>query len=117
MPLQQIKFGPRILDQIYDSRGFTIGSSGTPLQMILAGTVDINPPSIGANTQGSASATITGAQTTDLVFVKPPQLASGLVFVGAAITAANTLTVYLHNVTAAAIDDTAKTWHYLLIRL
>lgn len=117
MPLQQIKFGPRILDQLYDSKGFTIGGSGTPLALLNAGTVSIDPPSIGANTQGSASATISGALTTDLIFVKPPQLATGLVFVGAAITAANTLTVYLHNVTAAAIDDTAKTWHFLLLRL
>ena len=44
-------------------------------------------------------------------------LNSGLIFKGARVTASNTVTIYLHNVTGSAIDDTSKSWNYTWIDL
>jgi len=80
------------------------------------GTISLDPPSIGATTRGSVTFTLTGASTTDIIVMNPPSgLNDDLIFAGAAVTAANTVTVYLYNPTAGSINDTANTWSYLWV--
>ena len=81
------------------------------------GTVtSANPASIAAGGVGTVALTITGVDTTDLVFLNPRALANGLVMVKATVTAADTVTVSLLNTTAAAIDDAASDYDYLLTK-
>jgi hypothetical protein len=80
------------------------------------GTVAIDPASINATTRGGTTFTLTGAATTDIIIVNPPAtLNDDLIFAGAAVTAANTVTIYLYNPTAEAINETSKTFSYCWI--
>jgi hypothetical protein len=92
--------------------GLTVGS-GSTFYTVTAGTVSIDPGNITATTKGSATFTLTGANTGDRVFLQPPTgLNSGLLYCGADITATNTVTVYLYNKTEGDINDGANTWKY-----
>jgi hypothetical protein len=94
-----------------------VGSSGSVVKKILTGTASVNLPNITAATTGSATFTLTGAAAGDVVIVNPPALTAGLAFAGAAVTAADTVTVYAANVTAAAIDNAAANFTYLWVDL
>jgi hypothetical protein len=84
---------------------------------VLYGTVSVNRPAIGANTSTTFTVTITGVQTGDLVFLTPPSdIEPGLVFQGASVTAANTVTIRMRNVTGTAIAASTRTWSYMVIR-
>jgi len=84
---------------------------------VLYGTVSVDPPAIGANTSTTFPVTITGVQTGDLVFLTPPSTLEGeLIFQGANVTAANTVTIQMRNVSGAAVDGAARTWSYMVIR-
>lgn len=89
-----------------------IGSNDT-VYGVEFGTVALDPASINATTKGSVTFTLTGAKTTDLIVMNPPALNDDLLFVGATITAADTVTVYLYNTTAGSINDTERTWSYI----
>jgi len=77
------------------------------------GTVALDPASIAATTKGTVTFTLTGAATTDLIVMNPPALNDDLIFAGASVTAADTVTVYIYNPTAGAINDTERTWSYI----
>jgi len=80
------------------------------------GTVAIDPASIAATSRGATTFTLTGAKTTDIIIVNPPSgLNDDLLFVGAAVTAANTVSIYLYNPTASAIDQAEATFSYCWI--
>ena len=80
------------------------------------GTIAINPASIPTVSRAATTFTITGAKVGDVLVCNPPAtLNDDLLFVGAAITADNTATVYLYNPTASPIDDAVGTWTYLWI--
>jgi hypothetical protein len=84
---------------------------------VFYGTVSVNPPNIDANTSETFTVTITGVQTGDLVFLTPPSdIEAGLVFQGANVTGANTVTIQMRNVTGSAIDGDPRTWRYMVIR-
>jgi hypothetical protein len=84
---------------------------------IFYGTVSVDPPNINANTSTTFTVTISGVQTTDLVFLTPPSgIEEGLVFQGADVTAVNTVTIRMRNVTGAAVNGSARTWSYMVIR-
>ena len=118
MPLQTLKFGDHVLSQHYSAKGLAVGDGGKSVVYFDAGTVSVDPPSIAATSKGTVTVTIPRAATGDLVFLTPPDtLEAGLVFVGAAVTSANTVTIALYNTTAAAIDGIARTWSYLLLRV
>jgi len=115
MPLQKLTFGDHILDQHYAAKGLRV-NDGTSIVKVLAGTVNVDPPSIGATSNGTVAVTINGAATTDLVFLTPPHdLEAGLVLVGARVTAANTVTIALRNTTGSAIDGASRAWSYLIL--
>ena len=87
---------------------------GTLMRKIQSGTISINPPSIATITRAAVTFTLTGAAVGDRIVMEPPAaLNDDLVFVGARVTAADTVTVYIYNPTAGAIDDAAQTWNYL----
>lgn len=89
---------------------------GTTIKKIQAGTVAADPGSIAAQTRGSVDVTITGVATGDIVLMNPPNgLNAGLVYGGCRVTAANTVRLYLANLTAVAIDDGSNTYDYLWI--
>lgn len=96
--------------------GGIVGSTGDVVYGLDFGTASVDPASIAATTRGSVTFTLTGAQTTDIIIVNPPSnLNDDLIFAGAAITAADTVSIFLYNPTAAAIDDTARTFNYVWI--
>ena len=75
-----------------------------------------NPASIAAGAKGTVALTVAGLATTDQILsVNARGLATGLVVMGATITAANTITVQLHNTTEAAIDDDASIYDYSVL--
>lgn len=82
-------------------------------------TDTIDPPVIAAG--GRAAVTYTTAlfplHTTDVVVVSPPAgLESGLVFAGSDVLTDGVLTIYLNNVTGAAIDPAGQTWKIRALR-
>ena len=80
------------------------------------GTVAIDPASINATTRGGTTFTLTGAATTDIIIVNPPStLNDDLIFAGAAVTAADTVTIYIYNPTAGSIDQASATFSYCWI--
>jgi hypothetical protein len=94
--------------------GLRIGSAGTEINRVTKGTVSIDPGSIGTVARGAIAVTIAGVAIGDVVVMIPPaSLNDDLLFVGARVTAVDTVTVYLYNPTAAAIDDVAAIWDYL----
>lgn len=99
--------------------GLRVSSNeGVIVQQIQAGSVSVNPGSIGATTKGSVNVTITGIVPGDKILLDVPSgLNAGLLYVGHNITASNTLTIYLYNKTGGAIDDGAFTWNYMWFSL
>ncbi len=94
------------------------GSADAPIMRVVSGTVTVDPPSIAATTRGTATATIAGVAVGDLVEVYPPTtLEAGLIYCGCAVTGANTVTIYLYNTTAAAIDGAALSWRFVWVDL
>jgi hypothetical protein len=78
------------------------------------GTASCDPASINTVSRGSVTFTLTGAKTTDIIVVNPPaDLNDDLIFCGAAISAADTVSIYLYNPTGGSINDTARTWSYV----
>jgi len=84
---------------------------------VFYGTVSVDPPNINANTSATFTVTITGVETGDLVFLTPPSTLEGeLIFQGANVTAANTVTIRMRNVTGAGVDGASLDWSYMVIR-
>jgi hypothetical protein len=80
------------------------------------GTVAIDPASINATSRGGTTFTLTGAATTDIIIVNPPaDLNDDLIFAGAAVTATDTVTIYLYNPTASGINESSRTFSYCWI--
>lgn len=76
----------------------------------LAASASLNFPEVAAAGQQELTITVAGAATGDAVALAPPAtLTAGLVATGR-VSAANTVTVRLVNVTAEAIDPPAATW-------
>lgn len=81
-------------------------------------TVSINPGSIAATTRGSGTATVKDLAVGDVVIaVAHPGIADDLIYVGAEVSAADTVKINLYNPTAGAIDDGAISWTFLVIDL
>jgi hypothetical protein len=98
------------------SVGAIQASTGDMVYGLDFGTASVDPASIAATTRGSVTFTLTGAKTTDIIIVNPPaDLNDDLIFCGAAISAANTVSIYLYNPTGSAINDTARTFSYVWI--
>lgn len=83
------------------------------------GTFTLDAASIAAAAQGIETVTITGAKTGDLIFVNMEAGVTMLACTGAKVTSADTVSLYLNNMYDAttAVDQTSKTFSYLLIHL
>ena len=82
------------------------------------GTFSLNPASINANSEGTTTVTVTGAKVGDIIIVSAPSaLDAGLVPKGATVTATDTVSVVLANVTGSGVDGSARTWAYQLVHL
>lgn len=80
------------------------------------GTVALDPGSISTVSRGTVTFTLTGAATTDIIIMNPPAtLNDDLIFAGARVTSADTVTVYLYNPTGGSINDGELTWSYVWI--
>lgn len=87
---------------------------GPVIKNTATGTISINPASIPAQSRGFEDVTLTGAAVGDIVTLQPPSgLDAGLVYGGCLVTAADTLRVYIANLTGGAINDGANDWVYL----
>lgn len=96
--------------------GVQIGSGGGSIKKMVPGTQAIDPASIAAASTGDTTFALVGAALGDLILMSPPvSLEAGLVFGGAWVSAADTVTVRLGNVTAGAIDGASRTWSYVWI--
>lgn len=74
--------------------------------------VNVDFPSIPANTTVSQNVTVTGASTLDTVTASPGGgLESGLAVAWVAVTSANTVTIALRNTTGSAIDPSTRPWN------
>jgi hypothetical protein len=75
-----------------------------------------DPASINTLAEGTATLTISGVDSTDLVFLNPRGLVAGLIMKKATVTGANTVTVTLFNGTAGSVNDAASDYDYVLIK-
>jgi hypothetical protein len=92
------------------------GLNGTAIKKIAkVSTVAIDPGSIAATTRGTATGTLTGAAAGDAVVAIgiPSGLDDDLIYMGADISAGNTVRIYLYNPTGGAIDDGSNNWDFL----
>lgn len=90
-------------------------SSGTPtaeagIEFVRKVSAPLDFPSIPANSEASLTVSVPGAVTTDDCSVSSSILEDGLVLKSWGVTAADTVTIRLRNVTAAAIDPSARTY-------
>jgi hypothetical protein len=76
------------------------------------GTATLDPGSINADVVGTVTFTLTGAKAGDMIIMQPPALTAGLAYAGAEVTADNTVTVYLANITEAPVDGASQVWRY-----
>ncbi|MCS7000682.1 MAG: hypothetical protein NZ481_07375, partial [Candidatus Kapabacteria bacterium] len=94
-----------------------VGATGNGIKAILHGTVEVDPPDIGANSSETFTVTINGVVPGDRIFLTPPNtLEDGLVFQGAAVTANDTVTIKIRNVGGVLINGAQLDWSYLVIR-
>lgn len=104
----------RLSDALPFVQQVSTGSSNN-FARVLTATATLDFPSISAGAVAVLTITVTGAIAGDFVTLAPPAaLAAGLMFAGF-VSAANTVTVRLHNTTGGAIDPASAVWGALVI--
>lgn len=96
----------------------TLGADGKvkQAQMGLFASTSLDFPSVAAAGQQELTITVTGAAVGDAVMLAAPaSLTAGLIAT-ARVSAANTVTVRLSNITAGAIDPASATWGVRVIK-
>ncbi|MFQ5786720.1 MAG: hypothetical protein ACE5H1_01940 [Thermodesulfobacteriota bacterium] len=93
-----------------------IGTDGTFITNFKHGSVSVDPPNISGNSEASFTVTISGLVTTDRLFLTPDTLEEQLIFKGARIISANTVTIKIANVQTGAVDGAALNWNYFAIK-
>lgn len=114
----------RATDNQYTTYIHTTSGVWSPTPRLVSSTVvAVDVPSVAANSTISFTVTVTGAVTGDAVgatavLVTPSAgfHSSGLLFLSASISAANTIKVVVSNPTAGAIDPASSNWLVLLVR-
>lgn len=90
--------------------GLTGGSLTTLHNHRLTATATLDFPSIPANSTAELTVTVTGATAGSPVMLgAPAAIEAGLIFCGY-VSAADTVTVRVHNQTGGAIDPASATW-------
>ena len=89
---------------------------GTVVTNILSATATLDFPSISSNDTHTLTITVTGAVAGDSVFLGVPAgLNAGLIFC-ASVTAADTVTVRMHNSSGGSVDPASGTFRATVIR-
>ncbi len=95
------------------------GTPGTwrtfgPIELSASATLDF--PSVAAAGQQELTITVTGAATGDTVYLAPPSsLEAGLIATGR-VSATNTVTIRVSNITAGAIDPASASWKVRVVK-
>ena len=90
---------------------------GTDVDRIYHASASVDLPSIATVTTGSATLSVTGATTDMKCFLMSSNaMNDDLIPKGCAVTGTDTVTIYVYNPTAAAIDDAAQTYQVLLLK-
>ena len=92
-----------------------MGISRHHLTDVKFGKVSVDPPSIGATTSATLTVTLPCTTADMIILIPPSDIEPELIFQGADITAANTVTIRLYNYSAGAIDGAPKDWTYILL--
>jgi hypothetical protein len=91
--------------------------SGGQLTLIKKAAVSVNLPSINDGAIAEVTVTVSGAVAGDAVIANPPAaIAAGLGFVGAFVSAADSVKIRVVNLSGAPIDEAAANWVFTLIR-
>lgn len=90
----------------------TIGSGGAPISRVPSATAPLDFPSVAAGGQQELTIAVTGATTDGKCSVElgpPAGIVAGLVW-GGRVSAADTVTVRVSNITGSPIDPASATW-------
>jgi hypothetical protein len=112
---------PSIAANVIGSSNVLDASQATGLRKVdlaaVVTTASFNPPSIPANSCGSATATVPGAQSGDSIVLQPTAgIWGGLIWAPWLVNAPNSVEMRLCNPTPVAFDGSAVTFQVLLIR-
>lgn len=94
------------------SAGIIAGNTGSIT--ILSATVDLG--SVAANTSETETATVTGVKTTDIIVGIKPTLEAGLLIGTCWVSAADTVSIQVGNLTASPINAASETWKFIVFR-
>lgn len=117
MSQQKATKGNLIAGKVTVSGGLTLGA-GSAVKAISAGTVTVDPASLGTNASAETAVTIAGVAVGDVViFTHPSGLDSGISYDAGRVSAADTVQLRLTNTTAGSVDVASADWAYLWIDL
>lgn len=88
----------------------------TPVPAYLTGTASLNFPSIAANSSADLTITVTGAALGDKVSVGYSALIEAGLIPWAFVSATDTVTIRMMNVTSSPIDPSSRTFNVAIIR-
>jgi hypothetical protein len=108
-------FAARELKKTADDLSNNIQEVNTAIPVILTATADLDFPSIATLSTSSLTVIVPGAIPGDNVTASPATLASGLAF-DAYVSATDTVTIRVTNVTAAAINPASTQWIVKVIK-
>lgn len=91
------------------SGAVTIGG-GTAITKVLSATATLDFPSIASNDTHSLTMTVTGAVAGNAVFIGVPAALDANLIWQASVTAADTVTIRMHNASGASIDPASGTY-------
>lgn len=101
----------------YFSNGITIGDFSTVINKVKTGTATLDFPSISPNSHQELTIAVTGAAVGDCVFLAiPSTIESGLIANGY-VSAADTVTVRLANISTISIDPASASWRATIMNL
>lgn len=101
--------GSLLLTNLTASGAVTIGG-GTAITKVLSATATLDFPSISGNDTHSLTMTVTGAIAGNAVFIGVPAALDANLIWQASVTAADTVTIRMHNASGASVDPASGTY-------
>lgn len=96
------------------TNGISVGDGAT-IDKVLTATAALDFASVAAGATAELTITVTGAAANDGVVLGPPTTISAGLNWNGYVSAANTVTVRIHNTTGVAIDPASATWRATVI--
>ena len=93
----------------------TIGSAGTAIKQVKAGTISVVLAATAAAAEEDVSLTITGVAAGDLVLLSPlnASMETGVATVACWVSAANTVKLRISNVHTSSLTGSTNDWTYV----